>query len=324
MPTIIIREAGGAKLETHRPSVGRSQIKQQTVLILGAGASRPYRYPLGQELRDILYKPTPQLQDLLHDLGYIAGDIEKFCVALKRFEAGSIDEFLESYPEHSELGKLGIAYELAKHETLEPQPQIPEHEHWYKWLWRDALGRQATLANEALSIITFNYDVSLEAYLQSKLVVELRISQSEAVERVTALRHVHVHGDIGPIEPLAPGGRKFGPITDAPTLKRAGQGISITYESLAEGKQDQMEKVLRQADRVAIFGFGYGADNLDKLNLKETLKSSAHIRGVYHQMDSPEARLRELVPHVASITIQPLYDGGRTMIRAAQWLLLDD
>jgi hypothetical protein len=302
--------------------VSSSKIKQHTALILGAGASRPYGFPLGWELRDILCAPERQLQDLLHELGHTAGEIEEFCRALKRFEAGSIDEFLASYPDLSKLGKLGIAYELAKHETLEPR--VPDHEHWYKWLWLEALGGQAALGNGALSLITFNYDVSLEAYLQSRLVARLRISPAEAVERITALRLVHIHGDIGPIEPFVPGGRTYGPITDAPTLGKAAEGISITYESLAEDKQYQMIELLRQAERVAFLGFEYGSDNLDKLNLKETLNSMAHIRGVFFQMESPVARLRELIPNVASITVQPLHDSGRTMIAAVQWLLLDD
>lgn len=322
MNTVIIREAGPVKLEARRPSVDGFQTKLQTVLILGAGASRPYGFPLGWELRDILCAPVPQLQNLLHELGYNAGDIEEFCRALKRFEAGSIDEFLATYTDLSKMGKLGIAYELAKHETLEPQ--ISDNEHWYKWLWLDALGGQAALANGMLSLITFNYDLSLEAYLQSRLVARLRITPAEAVKRVTALRLVHVHGNIGPIQPFVSDGRTFGPITDAPTLKKAAEGISITYESLAEDKRLQMDELLGKAERVAFLGFGYGSDNLDKLNLKETLKSTAQVRGVFHQMETPEARLQELMPHVASITVQPLHHRDRTVKAAAQWLLLGD
>jgi hypothetical protein len=98
----------------------------------------------------------------------------------------------------------------------------------------------------------------------------------------------------------------------------------MTYGSLAEDKQLQMNELLRQAERVAFLGFGYGSDNLDKLNLKETLNSTAHIRGVFFQMETPAAQLRDLTADVASIKVRPLHDSGRTMIAAVQWLLLDD
>jgi hypothetical protein len=96
-------------------------LKSRTTLILGAGASAPYDFPIGSALRDQL---------LLSD-----------------------DEFV------SWIGSTGRDAQ----EWLHVQDNDPK------------------LGEESLSIITFNYDLSLEAYLVATLKVRHRIMQDEAI-----------------------------------------------------------------------------------------------------------------------------------------------
>ena len=98
-------------------------IRRRTVLILGAGASRPYRLPIGSELVDQI------CSEILDDPGgaglitrlenrYVAsaGDAAQFADALRGSRTYSIDGFLETRHRFRELGKAAIADVLLRAE----------------------------------------------------------------------------------------------------------------------------------------------------------------------------------------------------------------
>ena len=74
-----------------------------------------------------------------------------------------------------------------------------------------ALSDERVSSNEfsehALSIITFNYDRSLEEYLYRVLGA---LYNRDAEELVQGLSIIHVHGDLGPLDWESQRGRKYG------------------------------------------------------------------------------------------------------------------
>src|SRR6266436_3256778 len=92
-----------------------------TVLILGAGASKPYGFPLGIELmrtinintstRNTSNLSRDNRQQLL-EAGYTENEIHEFHTALERSIHPTIDAFLEDKPSHRELGAFAIAQAL--------------------------------------------------------------------------------------------------------------------------------------------------------------------------------------------------------------------
>ena len=73
-------------------------IKNPTVLILGAGASYPYRFPLGEEMvTGILNKMTAEPETFY--AGTRPGDLEDFKQKLRKADPTSIDAFLEGNDE---------------------------------------------------------------------------------------------------------------------------------------------------------------------------------------------------------------------------------
>jgi hypothetical protein len=86
-------------------------IKRPTVLVLGAGASRPYGFPTARDLlrgvrNSLATEPVFRIRLLGTD--YSESEIDNLRSALIGSPVGSVDEFLE-IPDHAHLLKVGKA-----------------------------------------------------------------------------------------------------------------------------------------------------------------------------------------------------------------------
>jgi hypothetical protein len=140
-------------------------LKSQTTLILGAGASAPYGFPIGSSLRDLLLKLDTGVEALI---GAVRTDVDEWRSVqriLHDFQPESVDDFLRQYAEHADLTKLAIAYHLSKFENAQAHVNVSNPDPWYRVLLDEFLDNDVKLGDGKLSIVTFNYDLSLEAYL---------------------------------------------------------------------------------------------------------------------------------------------------------------
>src|SRR6266516_3639566 len=154
-------------------------IQKPTVLILGAGASEPYGYPLGAALVGRIVGLTQPGRPagagglhpiLLRDPG-LRGHVDDFHRRLMGSETSSIDDFLESNPAYQELGKLCIAAALTVWGPLLTH-EVPAERHWYRYLWerlRQGAPMPERFRENRTRIITYNYDRSLERYFAGVL-----------------------------------------------------------------------------------------------------------------------------------------------------------
>jgi len=176
-------------------------IKLPTVLILGAGASHPYGFPLGVELRDLICEQTTDIRFTapLRQFGFEPGTTKEFGQALQHSGFGSVDAFLEASPEFAAIGKTAIALTLLPLEQrakLFP-PKAPKNGHWYQYLLGlMGVGTDDWAANR-LTILTFNYDRSFEHYFCTVLARRLKVSQLEAAKTFHIIDVLHLHGQLG-------------------------------------------------------------------------------------------------------------------------------
>lgn len=107
-------------------------IEAKTLLIVGAGASVPYGYPTGKELRDELCNPA-KLRGLSDHYKIHERGIELFCQHFKASGLTSIDAFLakrgddeigkqpsgfcNTFGTYANCGKLAIANRLIEREN---------------------------------------------------------------------------------------------------------------------------------------------------------------------------------------------------------------
>ena len=142
-------------------------ITRPTVLILGAGASMPFGFPSGLELIDRICERArgsdQQIIDVL-DILNIKGDIlGAFSNELRLAAPSSIDEFLENRQDYLEIGKALIAVVIAESEdSLKLLGRQHPERHWYRYLLSKLRGSLSEFSQNQLSVITFNYDRSLE------------------------------------------------------------------------------------------------------------------------------------------------------------------
>lgn len=147
-------------------------ITKETVFILGAGASKPYGYPSGLDLVQIICDNLDKnaINDLqknnfktLCSLGFTEQQLSQFRQDLRYSDTLSVDSFLEHRKkEYLELGKLAIAQALIPCEVTDNLFNT-SHKSWLKYLFN-------TLSNvpfddffeNKISFLTFNYDRTAE------------------------------------------------------------------------------------------------------------------------------------------------------------------
>jgi hypothetical protein len=119
-------------------------IEQETVFILGAGASAPYGYPTGNGLRNAICQGFPKkLQKLLpisqtviprETLRGLIRDSGEFANTFDLSNTPSIDLFLARNPRFSQVGKIAIALEIL---TAEGNSRFGENvekgQDWYSY-----------------------------------------------------------------------------------------------------------------------------------------------------------------------------------------------
>ena len=96
-------------------------MKQNSVFILGAGASMPFGFPSGDELKDAIFDVfgtgTNESTNLMRKMGYEQQQMRDFAINQKRAPY-TIDEFLGLNPGLQDLGKMAIALTLLPKERI--------------------------------------------------------------------------------------------------------------------------------------------------------------------------------------------------------------
>ena len=160
-------------------------ITTKTVLVLGAGASAPYKFPTGKKLvrqiRDFAGSPKAEewlracdlwvtryhAADRTALLPNVASLMQSLSLELKWCDPDSIDQFLELRQDMAEAGILLISILLldAEHKSEEHLWSDETGGHWYNYLKQQLTNLPETLGQDQVRMISFNYDRSLEHYL---------------------------------------------------------------------------------------------------------------------------------------------------------------
>ncbi len=267
---------------------------EKTVLVLGAGASAPYDFPSGEGLvRDVV-------AGLRNGSGLFECVRQRYPRELSQEFADrlvgtpSVDAFLEKKEngEFLDLGKSSIAAALLPKEN-ERQMFEEYGQNWYRQLF-SLLADDCPfdgLAENKLSIITFNYDRSLEHYLITALYKRHRGRRIEECREVLrAIKIIHVYGKLGRLpweeedkttdvphlrEPV-PFGEQALRETQVDTLFAqkhlltvAAGNIQIISEGVDEtDKIGEAVRLLGESSKVFILGFGFHPTNLRRLKLE--------------------------------------------------------
>lgn len=264
------------------------------VLVLGAGASKPYGFPLGRELLDEALQPPKSnykvaLSGIEHSFDT---QLAEFQSELRSSRRTSVDAFLEARPEYETLGKLVIAYHLMRRELENKLYAVANEEDWYQYLIEMMLtsGFEG-FQNNKLAILNYNYDRSLEYYM-FKMLKGYGRSDEECRSAMQGIPILHLHGQLGLLPELKGEGRSYNKSLDSTTLQHAAKGIRIVHDdSLAEdGVFSEARTMLSQAKHVIFLGFGYLDKNVARLKLDEYRTKHTSYWGTGVGVTSSEAQ----------------------------------
>jgi hypothetical protein len=250
-------------------------ITTPTVLILGAGASMHLGYPSGIQLKteilEILNNNYLPENVLIRKLEPHDSKIKEFSNALSHSGKASVDAFLEYRDDFMHLGKLVIALALTKYENLE-NLFLPDN-NWYDYLYAKLDSPINEFDSNNLSIITFNYDRSLETYLHTALMNTYRLSIEDAKEILLKIPIIHVYGKLGELDWQSHDGRPYSSTDEIIFIKQAANGIKVIHEEVpSDTTLKDARSILVKTERIIFLGFGYGSTNLQRLGFNNDFK----------------------------------------------------
>jgi hypothetical protein len=267
-------------------------IRKSVVLVLGAGASKPYGYPVGSDLVALILKSNFQqvfpiyLKRFGDEVDRVAEaeQIVSFQTALRHSMRTSIDSFLETNHQYQELGKAVIALLLTQYENEQHLYPEDRREDWYRYffelVFRDCTARQ--FPDNNFSIITYNYDRSFEfAFFRALRQLYPTLPETDIYQLFSRIPILHPHGMIGlPKLFSSQKGRLYAPISNFEEMIESVENIRIVSEDVEKDPIFRRIYVLLEgAEYIVFLGFGYNELNLRRLRLSEVANKEAEMYG---------------------------------------------
>lgn len=264
-------------------------IRNETVFVLGAGASIPYGFPSGKNLvKEIIQNSRDSSSVISNFFGFeLRTD---FSNALEFSSAPSIDDFLEKRPEFMKIGKIAISSQLIDKEN----PAFISREttgNWYELLWGCMEAKVDDFVNNKISFITFNYDRSLEFFIHRALISYYGIKKERAYEILAKIPIIHVHGMLGEFIEGSPNFRDYSPDLNIQNIEISSNMIHVFHEKSldADKIKKQAESLIANAKTVCFLGFAYHPVNFKRIGI-EAFKLQVKMVGSCYGMGNAEKK----------------------------------
>jgi hypothetical protein len=308
-------------------------ITTPTVLVLGAGASHPYGFPTGERLkREIcatFSHSSPDAPQFVRARYNETGErgFYDFRDAFLKSGQPSIDAFLQDRPNFLHVGKFAIAYCLIPYEDESKLYECDTRRgvDWYQHLRVKLAAPIEKFGENRLSIITFNYDRSIEHYLLTALQNSHGLTPELAAKMLEQIPIIHIHGQLGQHPYPQHGCREYSPrMRDHREFcEAAAKGITLLHEEKS-GSLEQARKLLAEADRIAFLGFGYHQVNIDRIAIDTVRVGSKHIigttRGLFgKEVDDVKSRIQAAFGSLMCVPDYPDED-SLTLLRSTMFL----
>ena len=270
--------------------------KEDTVFILGAGASVPYGFPTSNSLRkDIIdnfankfssiYEVDATSDEFFYDVQ--RNEIEEF---QKRFDLSSIfsvDYFMSRNPRYLDWGKDAIIIHLLEYERncKFRESSLLKNEDWYSYLYNYMISNLRSpesfsrITSNNFSFLTFNYERSLEYFLAESISYSFEgMTHPQLKEVMRNIPIIHIYGKISPL-PYHKNeeGLKFGKEIKYNTLPKLRENIRTICDN--NSVNSEVSEIISEARRIFFLGFGYDKLNLRNLSIPDCLHSKQKIYG---------------------------------------------
>jgi len=266
-------------------------ISNDTVFILGAGASAPYGYPTASGLKDdICLNFRNDMTNLLNSIKGSYGELrnlmnfaDDFVKSFQKSRIRSIDKWLSSNGSYRDIGKLAIVNSIVKKENesqlrFEGRNEKEKSLDWFTTLFNEMMigfNLHDHFYFHKVYFITFNYDRVFEYLLYESFRHSFSGVKLEEINRV--LSNLTINRIYGCIDdpPWKKEGDQYGDSYKLKCLDEARKRIKTVGETVTDTIQvHQMDLLFRSATRIFFLGFGYDQQNLEILRIPERFKGS--------------------------------------------------
>lgn len=251
-------------------------LTRPTVLIVGAGASKRFGFELGAELSHNIVSGLSPGSDPHHTLINHAGIRNDAIDAFRRrFQSASrysIDAFLEGKEEETvRIGKTALAWRLMSKENEDTLFSFENN--WLREMCAQLDTRFDSFGENRLSILTYNYERTIEHFLFSMLASQ-NSNERECVEVMKKIPIIHLHGRLGylPWEGKPEKSRRYEPVVNADSLRISVENIKVIHEAEPDETDRDFKwakELISAADQIVFLGFGYNETNLHRLGIEE-------------------------------------------------------
>jgi len=251
-------------------------LTKKHVLVLGAGASQPFDFPTGVELSKLVSRQLLEGHDAfnrLTEVGYAAEKIRNFRDSFFLSGKNSVDAFLEHRTDLMELGKFATAAVLIPYEREDKL--FGYDNNWLRYLYNRLNTSFEDFGSHQLSIITFNYDRTVEHFFFTSLQNSYAKNVEECYRIMKRIPIIHLHGTLAPLPwQTSVGSRPFDSNCTKSDIATAASYIKIIHENITDGRDKDFQRakdLMKEAERILFLGFGYNKTNMDRLGLRELL-----------------------------------------------------
>lgn len=270
-------------------------IQDETVFILGAGASIPFGFPSGKTLVDRIIKGS---HDDHSDFGQLFPRNLRleFSKALDLSFAPSIDDFLEKQPKFMEVGKAAICSQL----IINEQPDFITRKtkgNWYDLIWGCMLAKKTDYGKNKISFITFNYDRSLEFFFKRSLINYFDVSKKEASKLLENIPIIHVHGTLGEFTEGQPNYRDYNPNLTKQIIQTSAKMIHLFHDSSPNAKdvKTKAKQLFNKAKSICLLGFGYHPVNIERIRVDEFIYKASMFGSTYGMGEAEMRAVRSML-----------------------------
>ncbi len=157
-----------------------------------------------------------------------------------------------------------------------------------------------------LSIVTFNYDRSLEYFLYNAFMKSFRLDSGQAIKLTKCIPVIHVYSELGLPRFLSKEGRDYAITVTTEDIRKCIEGIKIMPEAEeTHSGFNQVHQILSEAKKLIIIGFSFHSLSVQRLKLAELYKGK--VIGTVMGMELGEISRVQKTLHQFSITDTELY-----------------
>jgi hypothetical protein len=278
------------------------------VFVLGAGASKDSGYPTGAELIETIakYNNDNGFLNAMNNVGIAKRDVNIFVDSLTKSGLNSIDAFLtrvtgRKQPQPIDFEKIGracISYAILYAEKESKRKELPFRfdSNWRRHLFSFFSDDYMLLTDGRVRFITFNYDLSLEYFIQESYRIRNYIYAMSPEERkqcfqfLNKIEILHLYGQIGKLAEYDSDntGRTYGSdllnLDGSRMFWRIAENIEIVRPDITGVAQNNFklaQQYLSESDYVFFLGFGFDSLNMERLKLHEIFQTNVALKKFY-------------------------------------------